>query len=210
LTSLTIRQILAKYIPEKATDPIAEWIIQYRVKIKISRSRSSKLGDYRSPRDDQGHRITINHDLNPYAFLITLVHEIAHLSAHVKYSKKRIAPHGKEWKNEFKIHLQPFLNDTIFPEDVHHALVKHIENPMATSCSDMHLQRILKKYNDDSLPYTYLEDLPNKSIFQLKNGRCFIKGEKLRKRFRCMEVGTKHIYLISPLSEVILNDPKSS
>ena len=40
---------LAPYIPEKALDIIAEWLILYDFNLKITESRNTKLGDYRAP-----------------------------------------------------------------------------------------------------------------------------------------------------------------
>src|SRR5579863_8574196 len=91
------KSILSKYIPESAVATIADWVYVYDFKLKIKRSRSTKYGDYRPPVKGQNHQITINHDLYKYAFLNTLVHEIAHLSAWKKYGDT-IQSHGKEWK----------------------------------------------------------------------------------------------------------------
>ncbi|MCW3106689.1 MAG: hypothetical protein JWQ09_1195, partial [Segetibacter sp.] len=44
-------------------------------------------------------------------------------------------------------------------------------------------------------------------LFKMKDGRVFKKGEKLRKRYRCEEVGTKKVYLFSPVFEVQLMSP---
>ena len=102
------KTILYKYIPEKAVETIAQWIYKFDFKLKIKRSRQSKYGDYRPPMDDRNHTITINHDLNKYAFLITLVHEIAHLTNFNK-NRNRVKPHGNEWKTEFKLLMNVFF-----------------------------------------------------------------------------------------------------
>ena len=60
---------------------------------KVKKSRSSKYGDYRPPLKGSNHLITINYDMNKYAFLITLVHEIAHLTNWNKH-KDKVKPHG--------------------------------------------------------------------------------------------------------------------
>src|SRR5688572_24707916 len=39
-------QILAKYIPEGAVPLMARWIVDYDFKLKITRERNSRLGDY--------------------------------------------------------------------------------------------------------------------------------------------------------------------
>lgn len=75
-------------------------------------------------------------------------------------------------------------------------------NPKASSCTDTALMKVLKKYDIDS-DYIHLEDIPEKSIFRLRNGRSFIKGEKIKKRFKCTEIESKKYYLVSPVAEVI-------
>jgi SprT protein len=194
------KSVLQKYIPEPAVHPIALWIVQFDFKLKIKRGRSSKYGDYRPPIKKLNHQITINRDMNRYAFLITLVHEIAHLTNWNKF-KHAVKPHGHEWKQEFKLLMRPFMNETIFPDDVMQALSKYMQNPAASSCSDVHLMRILKRY-DDKPDVLLLEELSINTIFKTSTNRYFIKGEKRRTRFLCKELRTKRQYLFSGLAEV--------
>ena len=74
------RSILERYLPDAAVPIISHWIFSFDFKLKIKRPRSSKYGDYRAAERGSNHQITINNNLNKYAFLITLVHEIAHLT----------------------------------------------------------------------------------------------------------------------------------
>jgi hypothetical protein len=200
------QSILYKYIPEKAVPTISEWIFKFDFKLRIKKSRSSKYGDYRPPVKGENHLITINHDMNKYAFLITLVHEIAHLSNYNK-NKNSVKPHGEEWKMHYKLLMQQFLIPDIFPVDVIVALRKYIGNPAASSCSDTNLLRVLKKY-DIRQNTVLLEELPFNTLFQYNKNRNFIKGEQIRKRFKCKDVQTNKIYLFNPLTEVLaLNSP---
>ena len=194
------QNILYKYIPEKAVPAISEWVYRFDFKLRIKKSRSSKYGDYRPPAKGQNHLITINYDLNKYAFLITLVHEIAHLTCWNKH-QERVSPHGGEWKDEFKLLMQHFLNEEHFPQDIIHALQRYMKNPAASSCSDTNLLRTLKKY-DERESTVLLEELGQGSIFTFGKNRQFKKGEKIRKRFKCIEIGTKRLYLFDPLTEV--------
>lgn len=198
------QSILYKYIPELAVPTIAQWIYKYDFKLKIKKSRSSKYGDYRAPINGKNHIISINHDLNKYSFLITLVHEIAHLTNYNKY-KDTVAPHGEEWKLEFKILMNYFLYETIFPEDVTTVLKNYMKNPAASSCSDVSLLRVLKKY-DERDKTILLEEILEGSTFMYGSERLFIKGEQVRKRFKCKELKTKRMYLFNPLTEVLLVD----
>ena len=94
-------EILKKYLPEATVPVIAQWIVDFDFKLKITKERTTRLGDYTSPRPGLNHTITINHNLNRYAFLITMVHEVAHLVTYNEY-KNSVNPHGKEWKQNFQ------------------------------------------------------------------------------------------------------------
>jgi SprT protein len=194
------KNILYKYIPEKAVPLISEWVYRYDFKLRIKKSRSSKYGDYRPPLKGLNHQITINYDMNKYAFLITLVHEIAHLTCWNRY-QDRVMPHGSEWKEEYKQLMQHFLHNEYFPDDVIHALRRYMIDPAASSCSDTHLLRTLKKY-DVREGTVLLEELGQGSIFSYGANRQFLKGEKVRKRFKCTELKTNRLYLFDPLTEV--------
>jgi len=194
---------LEKYVPKSAAPIIARWIHQAPCLFKISKGRTSKFGDYRSPYQDKGHRISVNHNLNPYAFLITTVHEFAHLKTWKEYRAK-VKPHGLEWKKNFKILMDPFFEQDIFPYDIKRAVVVYLDNPGASSCSDLTLFRTLQRYDQPKNGHLRVEELPNGTSFILPNGRIFKKGERIRTRFRCMEVGTGRIYLFSPVAEVLV------
>ena len=193
-------EILRKYLPEKSVDLVARWIIEFDFKLKIKKERSTRLGDYTAPRNGMNHIITVNHNLNKYAFLITLVHEVAHLVTWNQH-RDRVSPHGQEWKNNFKILIQPFLNTDIFPLEVFAALRRYMSNPAASSCTDQHLLKTLKLH-DEQNGHVFLEYLPQNTVFLYNGTRVFQKGEKIRKRFRCRENSTGAIYLFNALAEV--------
>lgn len=194
------KKVMLNYVPEAAVEKVLDLIQEHSILFKIKKSRLTKLGDYRAPHKGSEHQITINNDLNKYAFLITFVHEVAHLATWNKHQHKAM-PHGKEWKMEYARLMHQFYNSEIFPEDILLALKKHFSDVKASTCSDPYLLRILKKY--DSTPSLHVEELPTNTIFTLSNGQSFIKGPRLRKRFRCMEVGTNKSYWVSPLAEVV-------
>ena len=194
---------LQKYIPEPAVPVIARWIVEYDFKLKIRRERNTKLGDYRSPHGGSNHVITINHNLNKYAFLITLVHEVAHLVTFVKH-KNNVNPHGEEWKQNFKQLMKHFLTNDFFPTDVLLALQKHLLSPAASSCSDANLLRILNRYDENNEQKVFIEKVPHKTVFKYNGDRLFEKGERIRTRYRCKEIYTGAIYLFHALAEVEL------
>lgn len=196
-------QQLSTYLPEGSFEGVAKYLIEFKVHLTISRERKSILGNYRNRLPHKNHRISVNGNLNKYSFLITLLHELGHMIAYEKYSN-RIQPHGTEWKKEFGMILSGFISKKIFPGDIEKELIKSLKSPAASSCAEDALLRILRKY-DTHKPGIYLveELLPN-SIFKVKNGKTFTKGNKIRKRFLCKENGSGKLFLFSPVAEVEL------
>lgn len=200
MTESDLAESLKRYLPASTENLIARWIVRNEVHFRVTQPRNSKFGDYRHPYRGAGHMITVNGNLNPWAFLITTIHEFAHLLAWNKF-RDHIAPHGKEWKEQFKILLMPLIEKGIFPTELETALRSYIFNPTASSCVDDRLTIALKKYDDLKLPF--LREIPDGSRFRF-NERIFIKGTKQRTRFSCKEEGKMEIYFISGLAEVEL------
>ena len=192
---------LGKYIPHAAVPVILAWLRAAPIRLKVSRPRRSKLGDY-SPatKDDPVHRITVNGDLNKFAFLITLVHEFAHFTTYQR-AKWEIKPHGPEWQYEYKRLMTPFLESDVFPEDLRIALSIHLQDAPASSCCDHGLMRMLRKY-DNGPSKTFVEEVPFNSLFMM-DGRTFRKGRKLRKRYSCFCLDDRREYYVDALAEVI-------
>jgi hypothetical protein len=195
-----VEQVMSKYVPQNAVKFVAHCIMEYKIHLTITAKRKTMLGNYRPPQGEHGHRITINGDLNPYAFLLTFVHELAHLVTYEKY-KNSVKPHGVEWKTAFQNLMMPLLKHAIFPNDITEVIASYLRNPAASSCRDEELMRMMRKYDTDNLT-TALEDLPDNSIFKVEDGRVFRKGEKLRKNFRCLELKSQRTYRISSLMPV--------
>jgi hypothetical protein len=191
--------VFQKYLPENAALYCFKIWKDSHFHFKITRKRQSKLGDY-SFSPEKGHQVTVNQDLNPYAFLITFLHEVAHYQVFSTY-KRRKAPHGKEWKKFFQELMLPVLNETVFPADVLGSLRKYMANPKASSCADPALMKELRKYNKNENQLVLLSELPEGNVFSFQ-GRQFRKIEKRRTRVLCEEVATKKRYLISGIAEV--------
>lgn len=196
-------QTLEKYLPKNAVEPIYEVLKATEVRLKIVNERVTRHGDYRKLPNGQ-HQITVNANLNPYKFLITLVHELAHLVAFKHYGF-RIKPHGKEWKHVFSAMMQPFIRPEIFPQELLPLLVRHFKSPRATTDTDEYLTYALKQYDPENDLHLIFE-VPFGAYFKIHNGRVFQKGRKKVKRYECKEVETGRTYLFNPNAEVkILN-----
>ena len=194
---------LQEYLPPNTYEPVLHYLQYYKVHLTVARERKSILGDYRHRHGQHTHRISVNGNLNPYAFLVTLLHELAHLLTFEKWGNK-VAAHGREWKQVFGQLLAQFIEHDVFPHDIKQVLLESLHNPAASSCADEALLRILKKYDEKKSNVLFVEEVPSGALFQTHDGRVFQKGERIRKRFRCVEVATKRLYLFSPVYEVTL------
>jgi len=192
---------LAAFLPDGCFDKVVHYLHQYKVHLTVTRERSSVLGDYRNAVHGKNHRISVNSNLNKYAFLITLLHELAHLLTFEQHGH-RVASHGKEWKTIYGRLLADFVNKNIFPADIEHELKRSLTNPAASSCAEEHLMRVLRRYDAGKEGIVLVEEIAANALFVTKDGRVFQKGEKLRKRYRCTEVKTGLVYLFSAIYEV--------
>ena len=197
-----LRQLLSKKIPKSAVNYAVELWEKEPFSFKATASRKTKLGDFRYRRDRKIQTITINADLNPYQFLLTYIHEVAHLHAFVRFGIT-IAPHGPEWKSTFQQLLIPLLSTDFFPIDILIPLRKHMKNPKASSARDLFLMKEMSKYDEKSInsEIIFLSDVKPGNRFLL-SGREFEKGETRRTRVLCQEVNSGKKYLIAQLAKV--------
>jgi hypothetical protein len=188
---------LAHYLPEAALNPVIELLKQHAFKLKIVNQRLTKHGDFRRL-SNGSFQITLNNNLNHYQFLITLLHEMAHFITFTNTPK--VAPHGKEWKNSFQHLMLPFINPSIFPNELLPLIAQYIKNPKASTDSDIKLSLALKQYNKPT-DKNYIFELPQGSLFYFKEN-IFRKGIKRRVRIECVELKSKRNYLFNPNVEV--------
>jgi hypothetical protein len=196
-----LNDTLARYIPEHAVRPVFELIVSNQVHLKIVNERQTRHGDYRKSLNGK-HEITVNASLNQYKFLITLIHEIAHLAAFEKFGR-HIKPHGNEWKITFQRLMVPFIRPEIFPQHLLPLLARHFRNPSASSDTDTTLSLALKQF-DQQNDKNYVFEIPYGSIFRISNGKIFKKIAVRTKRFECLEISTGKTYLFNPNAEVEL------
>lgn len=197
-----MEKVLQKYLPERAVTACLALIKQNKVHLKIVNERVTRHGDYRRM-PSGAHQITVNANLNKYRFLITLVHEIAHLVAFEKFGR-RIKPHGTEWKKTFQHMMLPFIRPEIFPTSLLPLLANHFRNPKASSSTDAKLSIALKNFDPNDTDKTYVFEVPSGSVFRIYNGKLFKKGSRRVKRYECVELATGKMYLFQPNAEVEL------
>lgn len=193
------RSVLSKYLVDHHIEIVVELLVVYPVKFRIAKPRKTKLGDFRANRDGL-HEITVNGDLNPYSFLITTIHEFAHLVTFEEH-KGRVKPHGAEWQLNYSKMIYPVIEDGNLPTDVSDVLLNSLINVKASSCTDQKLHRVLLKYDKRNEGLTSLEELQSNSVFDL-NGKNYTKGNLRRTRYVCVDNSNNKRYLISALAQV--------
>lgn len=200
LKRVKIASGFSKFVPTEFVDYVVDLFFSSPVIFKIVKPRKTKLGDFRVDNTGSKPIITINGNLNPYAFLITTVHEFAHYKTFLKFGFN-VSAHGTEWKHEFRQLLLPIIDANKLPKDIEQALLNSLVSTKATTCSDHHLTRALNNYNkiDDGLKT--LEMLPKNTKFALDN-RVFVKGDLRRKKYLCQEFHTNKMYLVNALAHV--------
>jgi len=185
--------LLEKHIPAAAIPYCLQLWQHYPFDFKVRKKRISKVGDF-SCRQGRTPVITINHDSHPYLFLMTYIHEVAHLIVHQRYGWKHEA-HGDEWKNMFNQLMIPVLREDIYPLYLLTVLRKHMMDPKASSFSDSMLTHAFRHFDENQKSTILLSDLPEGSVFGF-HGRWFQKGLLKRTRVICKELKTKRDYLV--------------
>lgn len=197
-----ISHALQKYLPDFTVEYVVELLFSETISFTIKKPRKTKQGDYRHPYKGSSHQITINGNLNKYAFLITTLHEFAHMQTFIHHGNN-VKPHGAEWKSTFQELLLPILKQKKLPSDIQNALVQSLTNLKASSCTDPQLYRVLKKYNPQTNSLL-LEDIPPSSLFIFREKT--YKYEQLRRtRVLCTDIASNKQYLISRFAEVVLH-----
>lgn len=194
---------LLPFIPEGSSEIIFPLLHDYKIHLKVVGSRQSKYGDFRPPHLGSPSRISINGDLNKYAFLVTLLHEIAHAVIWDNH-KQRVQPHGPQWKYIFGELLQKAVEFELFPIELTKVVSNTISSPKASITADVELYKALREYDSDKNEgdWIYLQDLPENSTFFMENGMRCKKLEKRVKNFRCYCLDDKKHYIIRPIALV--------
>ena len=188
-------ELLQEKLPEETLEKVQLIIKEVKVDFKISKPRKTKLGDFKVLSNMEKPQISINENLSPYHFLVTLIHELAHYFTWIQY-KNKVAPHGKEWKNNYRTLFTPILSE-IKDTRVKKMLSMHINNARASSFSDIDLMKLINNDTEQNI----VENMPFEAYFKIGN-KIYRKEKKLRKRYLCVEYHSKKKYYIHPLAKV--------
>jgi hypothetical protein len=184
---------------EEITERIDSFLRQYNCSFRLTRPRITKRGDFRIRAKELS--ISVNRDNNLYRFVLTLVHELAHLKTYRDFGKKA-KPHGEEWKSNYRQLFAYFNLDAVFLQNSELKLVMEHELAAPRACSgiDIKLERLLAKY-DESEEGVFLNDLESGDLFIFRSNT-YKKIQKQRTRILCLNIHNGRKYTISKASWV--------
>lgn len=195
---------LTFFCPTGTLSLVDSWLHSRRFVLTITRERVTKVGDFRPATQRSFARISVNNNLHPVEFLITLAHEIAHYEVYKKFQRRR-KPHGPEWRNEFRRLLQEMIDTGALSAEVCAAIrTCYFQRDQIAASACVHLKRVLD--GTRVIAEERVVDVMAGERFQLKNGREFIRGEKMRTRYRCKEVRSGRTYAVHALAVVVKKD----
>lgn len=191
---IVMQKILEGHVPAASVQYCYHLWERYQFDFVASKPRRTRLGDFRA-QVGYRERITVNVNLNPYNFLITYLHEVAHLEVYRTY-KRRQPPHGKAWKNHFCMLLMPVMNETTFPVSVLTPLRHYAQNPTASTGTHLPLMQALKNIDAPQTGRIMVSELPEGQFFRL-NQKVFVRGTLRRTRVVCVENASQKKYLVA-------------
>lgn len=193
-----MRELFEKYLPTNSINYCVNVSDRYDFELKVSFNRKSKFGHYKYSPTSKLHSISINKGLSKPLFLITFIHELAHLQVMIKYGRGE-KPHGQKWKRAFTTLMLPLLNPAIFEDKLLSILANHLKNPKASLSADSSLWSIL--FPETSPNLLSVEDIDIGNYFVFKD-RVFKKVKTRRTRALCYESKSGNNYLIPLLAKI--------
>lgn len=201
------KKTLAHYLPPAAVDNVFDFLNSNSVYLHITRQRRTKLGDYRCiQRNHNYHEISVNGDLNPYFFLLVLIHEMAHLNCFLHHGN-RVQPHGHEWQDEYRQLIRFYL--PYFPEEVQVLLKKYIGHLPLNRATGKEVEKLLHHYDPDydGTEQTILNELAPGTRFHIEgqSSHHFQSIEKRRTRWICVDLASEKRFLVSGTAPVVVD-----
>lgn len=199
-----LRRTLGSHLPAAATDSIFDFLVRHNTRLRITRQRQTKLGDYRWPQPQHPfHEISVNGDLNPYLFLWVLLHEMAHLNTHLRHGNG-VLPHGHEWQEEYRQLLLEYLET--FPADLTQHILQYCRHIPLNRTIKKQIEGLLHHHDEGYSPdcHLILDQLPAGTIFRLtaKPQLLFRSIKKRRTRWHCVDLHDRKEYLVAGTAEV--------
>jgi SprT protein len=201
-------EALQNFLPEGSYNIVVDYLLKYKIQLKLTKARKSILGQYQHDLKSGKNSISINGDLEPYNFLLTLAHEIAHCVCYNKYGNT-VLPHGDEWQLINGVVLKELLDAKIFPSDIELVLQRSLYTQRA-SCTDAVLESVLLRYDKSKQHLLTIASLPVGTPFAIADGTQFVIQEKRRTRYLCLNLSNKKQFLFPASYKVTKIDEENN
>jgi SprT protein len=185
---------LSQFVPSQFATFCKEIRQSHKFKVILTSRKSNRLGVFRVRGGEMS--IQMYTGLQPYGFLFTYLHEVAHLRIHLleEHYGKDYKSHGPEWQEQFRQLVNAVL--PYWPEETKAILTRHMRSPRASASADPELYNAL--YGNGCKT---LADLQPGEKFTFR-GKDFIRAETLRTRCKAVCVETGETYRISLIANV--------
>lgn len=185
------------HLPEGWLAAVQAMLAANPILVQVVRRRKTKHGDHQVTGSREFSIITVNASGNPWQFVLTLLHEIAHAEV-AHQSRHRIAPHGKEWKLAFRELLHSHRH--LFPPDLAGPVMDYARNPLYSADSHGALAAALRRHDTLDLRPT-VQELALGQLFSLDGRTVLVRGPLLRKWFRCSTTDAR-VLRVAPTARV--------
>ena len=185
------------HLPDGWQAAVREMLATNPILVQVVRHRKTKHGDHQVTGKREFSIITVNASGNPWQFVLTLLHEIAHAEV-AHHAIRRVAPHGKEWKSAFRRVL--YDHRYLFPADLAAPVMDYARNPTYSADSHGALASALRRHDTLDLRPT-VQELALGQRFSLDGKTILIRGQLLRKWFKCTTVDGRALR-VSPMARV--------
>ncbi len=200
--------VFEQFLPASAAAYGRQLWQQHQFQFRVSKPRRTRLGDFKVLPGGTLH-ITVNADLNPYAFLLTYIHEVAHAVVHRQTQttkrRSRPKPHGSQWQLAFQQLMQPLLIEAVYPPAILEPLRDYMRQPAATSYAHPTLMHALRQADPKPAGQILLHHVPEGQAFTFAK-KTFVRGTFRRTRIVCKEVESGKSYTILAHALVIVNE----
>ena len=169
-------------VPSTWRRTLEKILVETPARIELVEQRRSARGTCHCASDDLLFVIRMNKENNAFRFGLTLLHELAHVHAQVRYGKS-IQPHGWEWKKCYSDLIYQYW--FLFPTGMQRHVVQLAESPLYSTDAHVGLSRELALLENE--PHAlFASDLKLDELFCVHgNTQVYRCGRKLRKRIQC-------------------------
>ncbi len=188
---------ITPHLPEGWQAAVQAMLATNPILVRVVRHRKTKHGDHLITGAREFSIITVNASGNPWQFVLTLLHEVAHAEV-AHQARHRVAPHGKEWKLAFRALLEAHCH--LIPPDLVDPVMDYARNPLYTADSHRALAAALRRHDTLDLRPT-VQELTLGQRFSLDGKTVLVRQGPLRKWFRCTTTDGRALR-VSPTARV--------